>query len=117
MESETEGVDSDNERVDNEFLPPEIKWYILSNPPNVNYSDKRATRRSMGQKNLIVVSNELHSGAKAYVKVVNDIDYFVKPTPPNNIIANETILIQCSIKQGIMIFGKKYDSAVLKELQ
>ena len=48
VESETEGVDSDNEGVDNKVLPPERKGYILRNPPNVNYSDKRSNRLSMG---------------------------------------------------------------------
>ena len=57
VESETEGVDSDNEVVDNKVIPPEIKGYILRNPPNVNYSDKRATRLSMVWTNLIVGSN------------------------------------------------------------
>ena len=48
----------------------------------------------MGWKNLIVASNELHSVAKAYINVVNAITYFVKPTPPINIITNNTILTQ-----------------------
>ena len=33
VDSETEGVDSDNEGVDNKVLTPEIKRYILRNPP------------------------------------------------------------------------------------
>ena len=41
--SETEGVDSENEGVNNKVLTPEQKGYILSNPPNVNFSNKRAT--------------------------------------------------------------------------
>ena len=57
VESETEGMDSDNEGVDNEVLPPKIKGYILSNPPNVNYSYKISTQRSIVRNNLIVVSN------------------------------------------------------------
>ena len=64
VEYETEGVDSDNEVVDKKVLPPERKWYILRNPPNVNYSDKRATMLSMGWNNLIVGSNEIHSAPK-----------------------------------------------------
>ena len=71
----------------------------------------------MGWNNLIVGSNEIHSVAKAYVNVVNAITSFVKPTPPTNIIANETILTQYSIKQGLKVFGKKGKAAVLKELQ
>ena len=51
VDSETEGVDSDNEGVDNKVLPPERKGYILRNPPNVNYSDRRATRISMAWNN------------------------------------------------------------------
>ena len=40
---ETEVIDPDNAGVDNKVLPPERKGYSLSNPRNVNYSDKRAT--------------------------------------------------------------------------
>ena len=90
--------------MDNEVLPPKRKGYILRIPPNVNYSDKRATRLSMGWNNLIVGSNELHSVAKAYINVVNAITYLVKPTPPTNIITNETILTQYSIEQGLKVF-------------
>ena len=66
--------------------------------------------------NLIVVSNEIHSVAKAYFNVVNAITSFVKPTTPTNIITNETILTQYSIKQGLKVFGKKVEAAVQKEL-
>ena len=62
LDSETEVMDSDNEVVDNEVLPPERKGYILRNPPNFNFSDKRSTWRSMGWNNLIFGFNELHSG-------------------------------------------------------
>ena len=68
----------------------------------------------MGWNNLIVGSNEIHGVAKAYVNVVNAITSFVKPTPPTNIITNETILNQYSIKQGIKVFGKKGEAAVQK---
>ena len=112
VESETEGVDSDNKVVKKKVITPERKGYILRNPHNVNYSDKRATRLSMGWNNLIVVSNEIHSVSKAYVNVVNAITYFVKPTPPINIIANETILTQYSINQGIKFFVNKGEAAV-----
>ena len=114
VESETEVVDSDNEGVDNKVLPPERKGYILRNLPNVNYSDKISNQRSMGRNNIIVGSNELHSVAKSYVNVVNAIDNSVKPTPPTNIITNETILTQYIIKQGLRIFGKKSEAAVWK---
>ena len=70
----------------------------------------------MGWNNLIVGSNELHSVTKAYINVVNDITYFVKPTPPTNIITNDTILNQYSIKQVLKVFGKKLEAAVRKEL-
>ena len=112
VESETEGVDSENEGVYNKVLHPERKGYILRNPHNVNYSDKRATRLSMVWKNLIVSSNEIHSVAKAYVNVVNAITSFVKPTPPINIITNETILTQYSINQGLKFFVNKGEAAV-----
>ena len=117
MDSETEGVDSENEVVDKKVLPPERKGYILRNPTNVNYSNKRTTSLSMGWNNIIVGSNEIHSVAKAYVNVVNSITYFVKPTPPTNIITNKTIMTQYSTKQGLKVFGKKGEATVRKELQ
>ena len=116
VDSNTEGVESENEGVDKKVLPPERKGYILRNPPNVNYSDKRATWLSMGWNNLIVGSNEIHSVAKAYINVVNAITYFVKPTPPTNIITNETILTQYSINQGLKVFGKKGEAELRKGL-
>ena len=70
----------------------------------------------MGWNNLIVGSNEIHSVAKAYVNVVDSITSFVKPTPPTNIITNETILTQYIIKQGLKVFGKKGEAEVQKEL-
>ena len=70
----------------------------------------------MGCNNLIVGSNEIHSVAKAYVNVVNAITSFVKPTPPNNIITNKTILTQYIIKQGLKVFGNKGKAEVRKEL-
>ena len=39
------------------------------------------------------------------------------PTPPANIITNETILNHYIIKHGLGVFGKKGGSAVRKELQ
>ena len=117
MDSETEGVESDNEVVDNKVLTPERKGYSLRTPSNVNYSDNRDTRISMGCNNLIFGSNELHSVEKSYINVVNSITFFVKPTPPTNIIINETILTQYRIKQGLEVFGKKGEAAVRKELE
>ena len=117
MDSETEGVDSYNEGVYNKVLPPNRKGCSLRNPPNVNYIDKRSTRLFMGWNNLIVGSNELHSVAKAYINVVNAITYFVKPTAPTNIISNNTILTQYSIKQELKVFGKKVEAEVRKELK
>ena len=107
-------MDSENERFYNEVLYPERKGYSLRNPPNINCSDKRSTRLSMVWNNIIVVSNELHRVAKAYVNVVNSINYFVKPTPPTNIITNKTILTQFRIKKGFNVFGKKFEAAVRK---
>ena len=100
--------------MDKKFLPPERKGYILRNPPNVKYSDKRSTRLSTGWNNLIIGSNEIYSVAKAYVNVVNSITSFVKPKPPTNIIINKTILNQYSIKQELTVFGKKGEAAVRK---
>ena len=68
----------------------------------------------MGWNNITVLSNELHSVAKSYVNIVNDISNFFKPTPPTNIITNEDILMQYSIKQRIRLFGKKSEAAVKK---
>ena len=103
--------------MDNKVLPPERRGYILRNPPNVNYSEKRSTRLSMGWKNIIVGPNEIHSVAKLYVNVVNAINSFVKPTPPTNIITNKTILTQYGIKQVLKVFRKKGRASVQKELQ
>ena len=114
VEFDTEGMDSENEGVDKKVLPPDQKVYILRNPTNVSYSDKRATQRSMGWKILIVGSNELHSVAKSYVNIVNDIANFFKPTPPTNIITNETILTQYSINQVINFLGNKGKATVQK---
>ena len=68
----------------------------------------------MGWNNLIIGSNELNSVAKSYVNVVNDISTFYGHIPSNNIITNETILMQCSIKQGLKVFGKKDEAAARK---
>ena len=105
MDSETEGVDSDNELVYKKVLPSEKKGYRQRNPPNVKYI------------NLIVGPNELHIVTKAYANVVNAIAYFVKPTPPANIITNKTILTQYSIKQGLKVFGKKGEATVRNKPQ
>ena len=114
VNSENEGVDSDNEGVENKVLPLDRKGYILRNPPNVNYSDKRANQHFMRWNNQIIGSNELHSAVKAYVNVVNATDYFVKPTTPNNIITSNTILTQYIIKQVLKVFRKKDEFAVQK---
>ena len=55
--TDNEVVDSYNEGVDNEFLPPEKKWSCIRNSPNINYSNKRATRISMVRNNIIVGSD------------------------------------------------------------
>ena len=68
----------------------------------------------MGWINLIIGSHALYSVAKAYASIVNAINNIVKPTPPTNIIINETILNQYSIKQGHKVFGKKGKSTVQK---
>ena len=114
MDSETEGVESYNEVAYNKVLPPERKGCILRNPPNVNYSDKRATCISMGWNNLIIGSNEIHSVAKAYANFGNAITSFFKQTPPTKIITNDTILTQYRIKQGLKVFGKKGEAVVRK---
>ena len=66
----------------------------------------------MGWNNLIVSSNTLHIVAKAYFNDVNAIDTFIEPTPPNNIITNETILTHYNIKQGLKFLGKEVKASV-----
>ena len=117
VDSVIEGVESENKVLDNKVLTPERKGYILSNPPNISYSDKRATRRCMTWNNLTVGSNELHINLKVNINVVNSIASFVKPTPTTNIITNETILMQYSNKYILNVFGKKGEAEVWKELQ
>ena len=68
----------------------------------------------MRWSNIIVGYNELHSVAKSYVSVSNTIAYFVKIQPPTNIITNDTILTQYSIKKGLKVFGNKFEAAVRK---
>ena len=68
----------------------------------------------MGWNNMIVVYHDLHNVEKAYVNVVNYISTFVYPTPPTNIITNDTILTQYSIKQVLKVFCKKIRAAVRK---
>ena len=68
----------------------------------------------MGWNNIIFGSDKLQIVAKAYVNTVNAIDYFVKPTPPTNIINNNTILTQYIIKQGLKVFGNKGEAVVRK---
>ena len=71
----------------------------------------------MGWKNLIVRSNEIHSVSKAYVNIDNYIDTFVKPTQSANIVANETIMIQYSIKQVLKVFlqyKENYSSFIIE---
>ena len=71
----------------------------------------------MGWNSLIFGSNEIHSVTKSYVNVANSITSFVKPTPPTNIITNETILTQYRINQGLKVFGNIGEAEVRKGLQ
>ena len=112
VDAENERVESENEVVENEFLPPEKKGYLLWNSPTINYIGGISNRRSMFWNNLIVVSHALCSVVKAYVNIVNSTTSFDDPTPPTNIITNYTILNQYSIKQGIILFGKKGKASV-----
>ena len=64
---------------------------------------------------IIIGSNEIHSVEKSYVRVVNDIFTFVKPTPPTNIISNKTILVQYITEYGLKVFVKKVEDAVQKK--
>ena len=99
-------MDSENEGVDNEILPPEKKGYSLRNHPTKNYNYGRPNQRSMGWNDLVIGSHAPHSVVKAYVNVINDISNFVEPNPPTNIITNETILNEYSIKQGLNFLVK-----------
>ena len=106
MDSETEGVDLENEVLENEVLTPERKLYRLRNHPTINYNNGRSNWRSVGRNNLLVGYHDLQSVAKAYVNDVNYISTFVETTPPTNIVTNETILNQYIIKQGIKVLVK-----------
>ena len=86
VEAENEGVGLKNKAVENDVLPPERKWYNLSNIPTINYNDGRSNWRSIGWSNLIVGSHAPHNITKDYVKNFNSIATFVEPTPPTNII-------------------------------
>ena len=68
----------------------------------------------MGWSNLILGVRDLHNVIMAYVNAINFITTIVETTPPSNIITNETILTQYSIKQLIQIFGKKVKASVQK---
>ena len=57
----------------------------------------------MGWRYIIVGSHDLHNVTNAYFNVVNAIATFFEPTPPTNIITNETILTQCIIKQELKV--------------
>ena len=102
---EIEGLDSETERVDNEVLPPEQKGCHLFNPPTINYNDGRSNQQSMGWINLVGGHHAFHNVAKTYANIINAIATFVEPTPPTNIITNETFLTQYSIKQGLRVLG------------
>ena len=98
VEEENEGVESENEGVDNDDLNPDRKGCCLRNPTTINYNDGRANWWSMVWSNLIVGSYDLYNVSKAYANIFNAIITFVAPTPPTNIIINETILTQYNIK-------------------
>ena len=68
----------------------------------------------MGLSNLIVGDRALQNVSMNYFNVINYIITFVEPTPPTNIITNETIMIQYIITQGLKIFEKKGEAAVQK---
>ena len=112
LDAENEGLDLKNEGLENYALPPEQKIYCLRNPPTICYNYGRYNRCSKGWINLIVGARALHNVATTFVNVVNAIDTFVEPNPPTNIIKNETILTQYSIKQGLKVSGKKVKAAV-----
>ena len=61
----------------------------------------------MGWIKMVVGSHTLHNFVKAHVNIVNDIATFFEPTPPTNIITNETILAQYIIKQLLKVLGGK----------
>ena len=107
-------MDAENEGVENKVLPPERKWYRLQNPPTIKYNDGKSNRRSVGCSKLIVGSHVLRSVSKSQVNTFNAISAFVEPTPPTNIIKNETILTQYSIKQRLKVLGKKVEATVRK---
>ena len=110
---EIEGVDSENEGVENEVLPPDQKVYHLHNPSTIKYNSGRSNWISMGWSNRIVGSHAFPNVVKTYINVINTITTFVEPIPPTNITTNETILNQY-IKQGLNFFEQKGETLVQK---
>ena len=107
MDAENEVVDSENDGAENDILPPEQKGHCLRNPTTINYNGGRANHNYMVGRNMIIGSHSLQNFSKAYVNIVIDITTFVEPTPPTNIITNDTILTQYIIKQGLKNFEKR----------
>ena len=107
MDAVNEALESENEVLDNEVLPPDRKLYRQWNPPTIKYNGGKSNTRYMGWTNLIVGSHDLHNVVKAYVNMVNATITFFEPTPQTNIITHETRLKQYSIKQGLKVFEKK----------
>ena len=79
MDSETEVVESDNELLDNEVLPPELKGYIPRNPTNISSSNKISTQCSMVWNNLIIGSNEIHSVENPTTMLLMLLPHFLNP--------------------------------------
>ena len=96
MNSENEVVHNDGGvNINTDALTTEETVYLIRNSPTINYNDKRVNQRAIGWINLIVGAWSLHNILKAYV---NAITNFVEPNPPTNIVTNDTILTQYSIK-------------------
>ena len=110
-------METENKVVDNNALPPDKNLYHLRNPPTINYNKGRYNWRSVILSNLIDGARSLHNFSKSYANTVNDITIFIEPTTPTNIITNETILIQYSIKQVLNFLGGGIKSALQKYLQ
>ena len=90
VDTENEGVDAENERIDNvgivalndDDLNTDRKLYLLQNPPNIDYNNKRSNQRSIGRRNLIVGARALHNVTMTYVNTVNAIATSVEFNPP-----------------------------------
>ena len=98
-------------------MMPYLKIEHLQYPLTNNYNDGIFNQQYIVWSYLIVGYHDLHNVSKAYENFFNAITTLVEPTPPTNIITNENILTQYSIRQGLNVLGRKEEASVKKYLQ